>query len=54
MNEPAGRVAQVAITHAVNAIVRAWDDPNIDPRRVADEVLEVCRYSYFPYIQRRA
>ena len=27
--------------HAVNLVVRAWDDPNMNVRNVTEEILEV-------------
>ena len=29
-----------AQTHAVNLVVRAWDDPNMNVRNVTEEILE--------------
>lgn len=40
LNEPAGVLAKVIVTHAVNLVVRAWDDPSMNVHNVTEEILE--------------
>ncbi|CDZ97898.1 Heterokaryon incompatibility Het-C [Phaffia rhodozyma] len=40
LNEPAGNLARINITHAVKLIVEAWDDTNIDARGVGEKAWE--------------
>jgi len=46
LNECAGKVAQVVITHAVNLIVPAWSNDE-DPNRVIDQILEAFHHPYY-------
>lgn len=41
LNEPAGHVAVVIIRHAVQQVVSAWSDPNVDPHRAIDSIMTV-------------
>jgi Heterokaryon incompatibility protein Het-C len=41
LNEPAGRVAQVVVEHAVNLVVGAWSDPSRDIGRTLNEVRSI-------------
>jgi len=47
LNEPAGKVARVVVRHAVEDIVRAWDDVSIDPNQVVHHVLETFHHPFF-------
>lgn len=40
LNEPAGNLAKIVVMYAVPLITAAWDNPSINPRGVADQVLE--------------
>ena len=37
LNEPAGQLACIIVRHAVNLIVRAWDDSSMNPDHVASD-----------------
>jgi hypothetical protein len=39
LNEPAGKVAQATVKWVVPQIVEAWDDENVDIRRVNDRII---------------
>ncbi|THU82295.1 Het-C-domain-containing protein [Dendrothele bispora CBS 962.96] len=39
LNEPAGRVARVVVTHAVNLVVKAWDDSSVNVHQVTEDIL---------------
>lgn len=39
LNEPAGKIARVVVSHTVNAMVRAWAGEG-EPDRVIDGILE--------------
>ena len=47
LNEIAGKVSIVIIAHAVKAMVRAWEDKNVDPNQVATEILECMHHPYY-------
>ncbi|GAA5857550.1 hypothetical protein JCM8547_009336 [Rhodosporidiobolus lusitaniae] len=47
LNEPAGQVAILILTHTVKAIVKAWEDNSLDPRSVAADVLTAFHHPYF-------
>ncbi|KAN0062170.1 hypothetical protein ACQY0O_005528 [Thecaphora frezii] len=47
LNAPAGRLAQIIVRHTVKAVVEAWDDDGVDPRRVADEVVMALHHPDF-------
>jgi len=40
LNEPAGHLAKIVLTHAVGLITRAWDDTSMNVRQVTEEILE--------------
>jgi len=40
LNEPAGNLAKIVVRHAVNLIVKAWDDPGANVRAITDEILQ--------------
>ncbi|KIJ15941.1 hypothetical protein PAXINDRAFT_168915 [Paxillus involutus ATCC 200175] len=40
LNEPAGNLAKIILTHTVNSVVKAWDDTSINVNQVTDEVLQ--------------
>jgi hypothetical protein len=40
LNEPAGLVAQVIVEYTVIQVVKAWDDNSVDPRHLADDVMQ--------------
>ncbi|KAH7887067.1 heterokaryon incompatibility protein HET-C [Phlebopus sp. FC_14] len=40
LNEPAGHLAKIILTHAVNLVVKAWDDTSINVHQVTEEVLQ--------------
>lgn len=37
LNEPAGQVAILVIKHAVELVVKAWEDQSMDPNAVASQ-----------------
>ncbi|KAG7098509.1 hypothetical protein E1B28_000453 [Marasmius oreades] len=39
LNEPAGHIARVIVTYAVNLVVKAWDDPSVNVRGVTEDIL---------------
>ncbi|KAF8328217.1 uncharacterized protein EI90DRAFT_2926740 [Cantharellus anzutake] len=40
LNDPAGKLAQVIVKHAVTMVVKAWDDPKSDPRDAIEGILQ--------------
>ncbi|KAI9638574.1 putative heterokaryon incompatibility protein HET-C [Dioszegia hungarica] len=40
LNEPAGKIAQKIVEYTVGLVVKAWDNPGMDPREVTEPVLE--------------
>lgn len=40
LNEPAGHLAKIIVTHAVDLIVRAWDDSNMNVHHVTEDILQ--------------
>ncbi|KAG8836076.1 hypothetical protein FRC17_010009 [Serendipita sp. 399] len=47
LNEPAGKIAKVVVEVAVNKIVDAWSDNNVDVRRTIDDILKALHHPYF-------
>ncbi|KZW01792.1 heterokaryon incompatibility Het-C [Exidia glandulosa HHB12029] len=47
LNEPAGKVARVVVMHAVNLIVQAWSDTELDPDAVITTILEAFHHPYY-------
>ncbi|KAH8117108.1 heterokaryon incompatibility Het-C [Phellopilus nigrolimitatus] len=47
LNEPAGRVAQVVVEHAVGLVVHAWYKDGDDPNGAIDEILEAFFHPYY-------
>ncbi|BGP31871.1 hypothetical protein JCM10296v2_003649 [Rhodotorula toruloides] len=47
LNEPAGQIAIIVLTHTVKQIVKAWEDTSVDPRMVASKALEAFHHPYF-------
>ena len=47
LNEPAGEVARIVVRHAVERVVKAWDNTSIDPNQVAHEILQTFHHPYF-------
>lgn len=41
LNEVGGNLGMIIVRHCVPLVVKAWDDPNSDPRQTADECLAV-------------
>ncbi|ESK92001.1 heterokaryon incompatibility protein het-c [Moniliophthora roreri MCA 2997] len=39
LNEPAGQIAKVIVTNTVQSVVKAWDDPSINPRQISEDIL---------------
>lgn len=35
LNEPAGKIATIIVSHTVKAIVKAWEDQSINPNDTA-------------------
>ncbi|KAK1218701.1 hypothetical protein PQX77_018600 [Marasmius sp. AFHP31] len=46
LNEPAGKIAKVVVTHSVQLIVQAWGDDS-DPNQVINTVLEAFHHPYY-------
>ncbi|TBU38661.1 heterokaryon incompatibility protein HET-C [Dichomitus squalens] len=40
LNEPAGNLAKIILTHAVNLVVRAWDDTSMNAHHVTEDILQ--------------
>jgi hypothetical protein len=40
LNEPAGHLAKIILINSVNLIIKAWDDPSMNTRKITDEILE--------------
>ncbi|EIW78541.1 Het-C-domain-containing protein [Coniophora puteana RWD-64-598 SS2] len=40
LNEPAGHLAKIILTHTVGLVVKAWGDPNMPPHAVTEDVLQ--------------
>ncbi|KAF9239812.1 Het-C-domain-containing protein [Melanogaster broomeanus] len=40
LNEPAGNLAKIILTHTVNWVVKAWDDTSINVHQVTEEILQ--------------
>ncbi|CAL1699350.1 unnamed protein product [Somion occarium] len=40
LNEPAGQLGKIILTHAVKLIVQAWDDPSINVHAVTEDILQ--------------
>jgi len=40
LNEPAGHLAKIVVKHAVDLIVKAWDDTKVDVGTVTEEILQ--------------
>ncbi|KAM0755942.1 Het-C-domain-containing protein [Meredithblackwellia eburnea MCA 4105] len=47
LNEPAGKIATIILTHTVKAVVNAWEHDNVDPNQVASDVLTCFHHPYF-------
>ncbi|CBQ72977.1 related to Het-c heterokaryon incompatibility protein [Sporisorium reilianum SRZ2] len=47
LNEVAGNVAKIIVRNTVTKVVKAWDDRNLDPARVADECLALMFHPYW-------
>ncbi|KIM22867.1 hypothetical protein M408DRAFT_332726 [Serendipita vermifera MAFF 305830] len=47
LNEPAGRVAQVVVEHAVNLVVAAWSDPGRDIGWTLNEINQAFHHPHF-------
>ncbi|GAA6015071.1 hypothetical protein JCM11491_001649 [Sporobolomyces phaffii] len=47
LNEPAGQLAIIILKHAVNLIVRAWDDTSMNVDHVASDILSTFHHPYF-------
>ncbi|KAI0918625.1 hypothetical protein AcV5_002565 [Taiwanofungus camphoratus] len=39
LNEPAGHLGTIILTHTTNLIVKAWDNPSINVHQVTDDIL---------------
>ncbi|KAG7099815.1 hypothetical protein E1B28_001626 [Marasmius oreades] len=46
LNEPAGKIAKIVVTHSVQLIVQAWSDDS-DPDQVIDMILEAFHHPYY-------
>ncbi|KAL7422224.1 hypothetical protein Q5752_002870 [Cryptotrichosporon argae] len=40
LNEPAGEVAKIVVQYTVERVVKAWDDTNIAPTQISEDVLQ--------------
>ncbi|KAL0581875.1 hypothetical protein V5O48_000104 [Marasmius crinis-equi] len=40
LNEPAGHIAKVIVSHTVGLVVKAWDDNSMNVRQVTEDILE--------------
>lgn len=47
LNEVGGNLAVIIIKHTVNNVVRAWDDPSINPHQIIDTILECMFHPHF-------
>ncbi|GAA6002538.1 hypothetical protein JCM10207_001169 [Rhodosporidiobolus poonsookiae] len=47
LNEPAGEIAVLILTHTVKAIVKAWEDNSLNPHQVAADVLSAFHHPFF-------
>ncbi|ORY92909.1 heterokaryon incompatibility Het-C [Leucosporidium creatinivorum] len=47
LNEPAGKIATIVVSHTVKAIVKAWENTSINANDVAHEVLECFHHPNF-------
>ncbi|KAF9268848.1 Het-C-domain-containing protein [Marasmius fiardii PR-910] len=39
LNEPAGHIAKVVVTHTVNLVVKAWDDSSVNVRGITEDII---------------
>ncbi|KAF5345903.1 hypothetical protein D9758_011463 [Tetrapyrgos nigripes] len=39
LNEPAGQIARVVVSHAVGLVVKAWDDSSVNVHQVTEDIL---------------
>ncbi|KAL0580689.1 hypothetical protein V5O48_001330 [Marasmius crinis-equi] len=46
LNEPAGKIAKIVVTHAVQLIVPAWSDDS-DPDQIINSILEAFHHPYY-------
>ncbi|KAL0066565.1 hypothetical protein AAF712_006368 [Marasmius tenuissimus] len=46
LNEPAGKIAKVVVTHSVGLIVQAWGNDS-DPNQVINNILEAFHHPYY-------
>lgn len=47
LNSPAGKLAKVIITYAVQLVVKGWDNEDEDPRHLADQAIEALHHPDF-------
>ncbi|GBE88758.1 Het-C-domain-containing protein [Sparassis crispa] len=40
LNEPAGHLAKIILTHTVNLVVKAWEDTSLNAHSIAEDVLQ--------------
>ncbi|KAJ3487794.1 hypothetical protein NLI96_g3276 [Meripilus lineatus] len=40
LNETAGNLSKIIVTHTVNLVVKAWDDPNMNVHSVTEDILQ--------------
>ncbi|KAH7912171.1 Het-C-domain-containing protein [Hygrophoropsis aurantiaca] len=40
LNEPAGNLAKIILTHTVNWVIKAWDDTSVNVNQATDDILQ--------------